>query len=331
MAIAFERLVSRSIVRFISAELDLAGMKMTPNGFFGIAIVGGLLLFILTPAFLLIFLSKFNPGFAALAGIAAAVFYEIALYFILEYKIEKRKSFVEGILPEYLQLTAANIRSGVSLDRSLMLATRPDFGYFNKDIEAINRQLYSGETIQNALSLLTKKYRSIQLQHTIRMVSEAVRYGGGLADLLNQIAKDLRNQQIIQKEVSGQLFMYTIFIAFAVLIGAPALYGLTSQMIKVTNTIWAGILNQNPGGLPTTGLSFLKPSKPQITTGMYDDFALTAILMITGFGAFIVSAIASGSVLRGIRYLPLFIAVGLIVYFVVGAVVGTLFSSISSA
>ena len=331
MKITFERLVSRSVVRFISAELDLAGMKMTPNTFFGIAIVGGLLFFIATPAIALLVISKLNPGFAAIAGIVAAVIFEVALYFVLEYKIDKRKSFVEGILPEYLQLTAANIRSGVSLDRSLMLATRPDFGYFNQDIETINRQLYSGETIQNSLNLLTKKYRSIQLQHTIRMIAEAVRYGGGLADLLNQIAKDLRSQQIIQKEVSGQLFMYTIFIAFAVLIGAPALYGLTSQMIKVTNSIWAGILSQNPGGLPTTGLSFLKPSKPQITTSMYYDFALTAIILITGFGAFIVSAIASGSVVKGIKYLPVFLLVGLAVYFIVGVVVGTLFGSISNA
>jgi archaeal flagellar protein FlaJ len=329
MAISFERLISRSVVVFISDELDLAGVKASVNTFVGIAIVGGLLFFLLTPL-LLVFGFGLNPGLAALGGIAAATFFEIALYLILEYLIDKRKAFVEGILPEYLQLTAANIRSGISLDRALMLAVRPEFGYFNKDIDAINKQLYGGETMQNALLQLTKKYRSQQLAHTIRMITEAVRYGGGLADLLNQIAKDLRNQQIIQKEVSGQLFMYTIFISFAVLIGAPALYGLTSQMIKITNSIWSGILAQNPGGLPTTGLSFLKPSKPQISSGDYNLFAEVSIIMITGFGSFIVSTIASGSVIRGARYLPIFVLIGLGVFFTVSFVIGGLFNSINT-
>ncbi len=76
------------------------------------------------------------------------------------------------------------------------------------------------------------------------MMVEGIQYGGGMTDLLNQIAKDIRNQQMVQKEISGQLFMYTIFIAFAALIGAPVLYALTAQMIGVTDTVWAGILSR---------------------------------------------------------------------------------------
>ena len=49
--------------------------------------------------------------------------------------------------------------------------------------------------------------------------------------MIEQIAKDMRSQQLTQKEVAGQLFMYSIFIAFAGLIAAPVLYGLTAQMI----------------------------------------------------------------------------------------------------
>ena len=69
---------------------------------------------------------------------------------------------------------------------------------------------------------MAKRYRSLQLQHTIRMMIEGIQYGGGMTDLLNQIAKDIRNQQMVQKEISGQLFMYTIFIAFAALHWGPS-------------------------------------------------------------------------------------------------------------
>ena len=161
---------------------------------------------------------------AALAGIIAAVVYEIMFYAVMEMKIDGRKKFMESILPEYLQIVAANIRSGIAIDKALVQAARPEFLYFTDDVKVINKELYAAVTLQQALLDLGKRYRSFQLQHTVRMITEAVIYGGGMTDLLNQIAKDLRNQQIIEKEIAGQLFLYTIFIAFACLIGAPVLY-----------------------------------------------------------------------------------------------------------
>jgi hypothetical protein len=144
------------------------------------------------------------------------------------------------------------------------------------------------------------------------------------------MAKDLRNQAIIQKEISGQLFLYTIFIAFAVLIGAPALYGLTNKMITVTDTVWAGILRTNPTGLPSTGVAFIRPTPPKITIQQYYNFSLAAVLEITILGALIVSAISNGSVLRGIKYVPIFIIVGLAVFYLVTIIISTVFSTVGA-
>ncbi|MDE1845712.1 MAG: type II secretion system F family protein [Candidatus Micrarchaeota archaeon] len=326
--VSFERLVSRNVAVFISQELDLAGIKTTVETFMQFAAVGGVGFLALT-AFSLVLIYGFSEGIATLLGLGVAVLYELSIYFYLEFMIERRKNFIEGILPDYLQITAANVRSGIALDKAMIFAARPEFLYFSDDIKLITKNLYAGETLQNSLLQLAKRYRSLQLKHTIRMIIEALQYGGGMTDLLNQVAHDLRNQQIVQKEISGQLFMYTIFIAFAALVGAPVLYALTTQMITVTNSVWTGILKQNPGGLPTAGISFLRPSPPQITIAAYHNFALLAIIMISGFGAFIVSAISTGSVLRGIRYLPIFLIVGLSVYFIVGTAIGGIFTSIS--
>lgn len=328
MQISFEKLVSRDLVRTLSAELDLAGIKMTIDRFLRMAIIGGFVVLI-AAAFALAILVRYPFGIAALLGLGGAALYEVMLYVILEFKVDQRKSFVEDVLPDYLQITAANVRSGISLDKAMILAARPEFKYFSDDVTLMSKQLYAGETMQNGLTALGRHYRSLQLQHTIRMMIEAIQYGGGMTDLLNQIAKDLRNQEMVQKEISGQLFMYSIFITFAAIIGAPVMYALTSQMIGITDTVWAGILQQNPGGLPTAGISFLRPSPPKITILQYHSFTLAAILIITGFGAFIVSAISTGSAIKGIRYLPIFVVVGLAVFFIVSAVIGGLFSTIS--
>ncbi|MDE1824064.1 MAG: type II secretion system F family protein [Candidatus Micrarchaeota archaeon] len=327
MAIVFERLIGRQLVRYLSSELDLAGIKTTVNGFITFAIVSWIVILVLASFYTTLAL-KFNPLLALFIGIVASVIFEFIIYALLEFRIEQRKDFIESILPDYLQLTAAEVRGGMSISKAMTTSARPEFKFFNDDLELLSKQLYSGETMQNALNDFANRYRSNTLRRTMRMINETVQYGGGMMDLLNQISRDLRNQQIIQKEVSGQLFMYTIFIAFAALIGAPALYGITNEMITITTQVWSKISIGALGSVPSVGVSFIHFSKPQITAQAYGIFALVAILIITGFGAFIVAAISTGVVANGLKYFPIFLLVGFGVYFVVSSTMAGFFTSI---
>ncbi len=332
MAISFEQLISRGLVRFISQELDLSGVKMGVNAFIRIAIVLGLIIFV-GAAFASFLFLGLSYILAVAFGILLALLYETSLYAILEYRIDQRRSFVESILPEYLQLTAANIRSGVSLDKALIGSARPEFLYFKDDVLLMGKQLYSGETMQNALANLSARYRCNSLKRTTRMMSEALRYGGGMADILNQISKDLRNQLTIQKEISGQLFMYTIFITFAAVVAAPVLFGLTNKMISITDTIWGHILQQGNGGLgaitQSSSLSFLKPHPPTVQPAQYNLFSLVAIVIVSGMSSLIVSAISSGSLIKGLRFVPLYIVLSLVIFYVVSAVFGSILGSVT--
>ncbi len=235
---------------------------------------------------------------------------------------------METLLPDYFQLVSANLRGGIAMDRSMLLAARPEFAPFSIDIQQMNNRLFSGESFDVALHKLSRMYNSHSLDRSIKLIIQAEHFGGQMSDLIEQISRDMRNQQIVQKEIASQLFMYSIFIAFAGLIAAPVLYGLTSQMIRITSTVWKGILSSNPGGLPTTGTSFLKPHPPLITVQEYHTFSLIAIAIITGFAAIIMSAITSGKSIRGIRYLPIFVIVGITIFIVISALVGGLFGSI---
>ena len=327
--ISFETFVSRNIVRALSSELDLAGLKINVNRLLSFAIIGFFIILIFTSYFTVIILKE-PAAIGMVVGLALAALYDVAIYTVIEFLVDKRKTFVETIIPDYLQLTAAHVRSGIPLDRAIVMAARPEFKFFSDDVKRVAEQLYSGETIDNALMNLAERYRSPQLKHSMRLIIESVHYGGGISDLLNQIGQDLRAQQLIQKEISSQLFMYTIFIVFAAVIAAPALYGLTSQMIKITTTVWANIQTSNGGlALPSQGTSFLKPNPPQITVGEYQYFAIASIIIISGFCSFILSAISSGTIVRGLKYAPLFIVISLIIFFIVSTVIGGLFTAIT--
>ncbi|MGC8669555.1 MAG: type II secretion system F family protein [Candidatus Micrarchaeia archaeon] len=328
MKIRFERLVSRPVALLVSNEIDLAGIKTSVEKFLRITIIGAFAILIVI-SFVMYHL-KYGIVISFFSGLGMAALYVVLLYMFLEYLIDKRKTKMEQELPDFLQITSANLRSGIALDRALLLAARPEFVPLSDDVKAMTRSVFGGENLEDALKKLAMRYRSFQLAHAIRMMIEALRFGGAMADLIEQISRDMRNQQLIQKEVAGQLFMYSIFIAFAGLVAAPVLYGLTSQMIVVTDTVWKGILSSNPGGLPTTGLSFLRPSPPKITPTTYYYFSIIAIIIITGFSALIMSAISSGSVVKGIKYLPVFIIIGIVIFLVMEAVIGSLFVSIGT-
>ncbi|EQD32650.1 membrane protein containing Type II secretion system F domain protein, partial [mine drainage metagenome] len=279
MAIRFERLVSRRAVIYLSKQLDLAGMKINIEKLLRMMILVGVMLLVVVASIATLLL-KFNAVIGVALGIVTWAILVAAIYMVIEYRIDGRKTKLENMLPDYFQLASANLRSGIALDRAMLLAAKPEFSFFSEDIRDMSRKLFSGETMEAALTELSSRYRSVQLQHSVRMMVESLKYGGAMADLLDQISRDQRAQQIAQKEIAGQMLMYSIFIAFAGLIAAPVLYGLTSQMILVTDTVWKGILAQNPGGLPTTGISFLKPSPPKITPTQYHDFSLIAIIAI---------------------------------------------------
>jgi archaeal flagellar protein FlaJ len=326
MAINFERLVSRGVARELSRQLDIAEIKMSVNQLLGIIIFGFFAIFI-GIAVLLTLLKEASAGVSGLIGLAAAVFLIVLVYSYIAYKTDSRKSKLEVMLPDYFMVAAANLKSGIALDRSLLLAARPEFGFLSEEIKDMNRKVMSGDTLENALREMARRYQSGQLTHTVRMMIDAMRYGGAMADLLEQLSKDMRSQQIVQKEIAGQLLMYSIFIAFAGLIAAPGLFGLTSQMIVIVDKVWNGILTTNPGGLPTAGISFLKPSPPQITIQEYTNFAIVSIIIISGFASIIMSTISTGSAVRGLKYLPIFIIGGVTIFFISRAVMAAILGS----
>ena len=324
--IVFERLVSRGVVRRLSNEIDLAGVKTTVEATLRIMISGAILIFLIVTC--VFFAYKFNVLVDVGIGLLGATLYVAAIYLLFEYKIEGRKSQMEEMLPDYLQITSANLRSGVSLDRAMLMAAKPEFILLSDDVKEMNRRIFGGESFETAIKAFASRYRSYQLSHAVKMILESLRYGGAVADLLQQISKDLRSQQLMQKEIAGQMLMYSIFIVFAGVIVAPALYGLTSQMIKVTATIWTGILAQNPGGLPTAGISFLSPSAPQMSPSEYYNFSVLSIIIITAFASLIVSAVQSGSAVKGVKYAPLFVAIGVGIFLLASALVGSMFTHI---
>ncbi|MGC8648733.1 MAG: type II secretion system F family protein [Candidatus Micrarchaeia archaeon] len=324
--INLERYLSRGLVRTLSNELDLAGMKWSVNKLLNIMAFPSMAIILIFT--LLFYFSNIDLVLSIFISFIIAIVYVVFIYLLIEYKIDQRKTKLEVMLPDFFQIVAANLKGGMPLDRAMLHAARAEFSFLSDDIKEMSRRVFSGETLENSLKEFSYRYRSQQLQHSIKMITEAIKYGGAMADLILQLSKDMRDQQVTQKSVAGQMTMYSIFIAFAGLVIAPVLYALTTQMISITTSVWSGILASNPNGLPTMGMSFLTPTPPQITVSEYKIFAYIAILITTGFASLIMSSISTGSALKGLRIMPIFIIVGLVLYFIVSILISSMFSGL---
>ncbi|BCS91052.1 MAG: archaeal flagellar protein FlaJ [Candidatus Micrarchaeota archaeon] len=326
--VKWEALVSRNVYDYIDREATLAGLKRNAaDRLISIMVISYVIIFVAV-ILLMHYLLKLNILISALVAVIAPFAVPVAIILILEYKIDQRKNKLEVWLPDFFSLTAANLKSGMSFDKALVSSARPEFSFFSDDVKEMIKLVVSGETMENGLKYLASKYRSYHLQHSVRMIIQSIRYGGSVSDLLRSIAEDIRQQVTTQREISSQLLIYSIFIIFAGVIVSPALFGLTLEMITIEDAIWKGILQSNPNGLPSIGASFIKPEPPQVTPTEYQDFAYVTIIIITGFASFIIGTINSGSPIKGLRFLPLFIILGLVIFNVAHIVLNGLFSSL---
>ena len=246
----------------------------------------------------------------------------ILFYVIVDLKIFKRRVDIEDVLPDYLQLTASNIKSGMTIDRALWYAVRPRFGVLAKEIETVAKETMKGEDLSEALQKFADKYESVLLKRSISLLIEGLDAGGEIGDLLNKIAVNIQENKIMRREMAANVTTYVIFISFATVAAAPVLFALSGILIKVVSGIGGSL-----GGATSAassagfGLSF---SGTGIQYADFRIFAIVSLLITSFFSAVIIATIKKGSAKSGFRYIPIFAVITVSLFFIADKILGKL-------
>ncbi|VVB98166.1 Type II secretion system (T2SS), protein F [uncultured archaeon] len=250
-------------------------------------------------------------------------------YLYLTLRIDMRKQQVEAVLPDFLQLAAANVRAGMPVDQAMWQAARPEFGLLSQEITIVAKLTFGGEPFAQTLDKLGERFDSKNLQRTIRLIKQGLASGGEMADILEETAIDIRNGQIIRKEISATLLMYVIFIVFASTLGAPFLYAVSYKMINVLEKVWVQLPDLSSGSAQVpTGATFLTPKAPTITSQQFLIFALIASFVTGFFASIIIAVIRVGSKKHFVRYFPLFLGIMAFAFFMIIVVLDSFFAGI---
>ena len=264
--------------------------------------------------------------YSVLIALCGLLVFPVA-YLYLVLRVDARKKKIESVLPDFLQLAAANVRAGMPVDQAMWQAARPEFGLLSEEITNVAKLTFGGEPFAQTLDRLGERFDSKNLQRTVRLIKQGLASGGEMADILEETAVDIRNGQIIRKEISTALLMYVIFIVFASTIGAPFLYGVSYKMISVLEKVWVQLPDLGTAQVPA-GSMFLTPKAPTITSNEFLIFALVSSFITGFFASVIIAVIQVGSKKHFVRYFPIFLGIMAITFITVIFVLNAFFADI---
>lgn len=305
------RLLPRESVRAIGAMAVSAGLDVNDEVFTGTLIIVYTVIAAATFAVAWHFAPPLIFGQAATSVVlacGAVLLSALITYQVLALIIDRRKAAVEALLPDYLQLAVANVRAGMPIDRALWHAARPEFGLLSREVELASRKAFGGEPLDVALSDLAAKFKSRYLNRTVELIRSAITSGGEIAAILEKTALDVRNAQIMQREITATMTTYAMLITFAAVIGAPLLFAVSSRLITLFERLPTAQI-QIPTPIP------LRPGAAPIgiTSKDFANFAVLLIIATCVIASMIVAVINTGRKREALKYILPFLIVAFLV------------------
>ncbi len=309
------RLIPRFYLGKVEELLLYSGSRRKPAMFLKQALA-----FSITIGFLLGFLS----GQLAIVWPAVSIAVFALFHGLLLLAVDSRTRFVENILPDALQLIAANIRSGFIPSRALILSARKEFGPLSEGIILAGKEMLTGKSFHESLQYVTKKIKSDMLETTMKLISRGVVSGGQMISLFEETAVDIRRKAAIKKEIKANIVVYGMFITFASAVGAPALYALSGFLVGTISRIGgsANIPEDFTSKVPLLKFGI------DVSSDFLLLFSIAAIIVTTVFAGMIIGIINSGREKGGIRYIPILMTIAFAVYIAAGMIINSMFAGI---
>ncbi len=201
----------------------------------------------------------------------------LCIFWFFDLRMYQHVKQIEEALPDFLQLASANISAGMTVDRALWYAVRPKFGILAVEMESVAKATIAGEELEKALVTLGSKYDSRVLKETINLIVEGISSGGQMAELLNKLSGNIKETQLMKKEISASVTTYAIFIGIATVIAAPILFALSTELLTIIKKIFSSIHIDNSVG--ASSLFSFNFSGESIAISTFKNFAILVLII----------------------------------------------------
>lgn len=236
----------------------------------------------------------------------------LEVYNVLKRKLKRAAEIkkMEDAFPDFIELMSSNLRAGMTIDRALLLSSRKEFAPLDKEILSVGKSIMTGKEISSALIEMANRIGSEKIKKTILLINSGIRAGGNLSVLLEQTAIHMRERNFVEKRAASNVLMYVVFIFFAVAVGAPVLFGLSSVLVE--------ILTKLLGNIPVDKVNLNLPftiTKINISPDFVVYFCALFVIVIDILASMILGLVGKGNERDGIKYIIPLILISLFIFF----------------
>lgn len=242
------------------------------------------------------------------------------IYVFIMLKVMNRRKQIEAVLADYLQMVSANVQSGLPIDQAMWYAVRPQFGILSKEIETVAKKTMTGSELDSALMEFADRYESDTLRKSMILLIEGLKAGGAVGNLLNKISYNIKETEIMRKEMASSVTVYSIFIMFSTLIAAPLLFSVSNQLIvlmtELLSTVDLGSIENTLGQsqLP------LNIGNIEITPEGFQRFVLAMLAISASFASLLIATVKRGDYKEGIKWVPIYVGLSIVIFIIFRAI-----------
>lgn len=281
----------------------------------------------LSLSFLIALFSYFITKDLKISGIAFLITLVLVSIYLLIKKLLKKAERIrkmEEVFPDFIELMASNLRAGMTIDKALLLSSRKEFSPLDEEILILGKGIITGEEITSSLIEMAKRTKSEKILKTITIINSGIRSGGNLAILLEQTALSMRERGFVEKRAASNVLMYVIFIFFAVAIGAPILFSLSSVLVEVLTNILSDLpsIETSQANVPFTLTSV------NISVDFITYFSIIFLILVNILASLLLGLVSKGEEKEGLKYAVPLIILSTAVFFIVRFFLLSYFSGI---
>lgn len=237
----------------------------------------------------------------------------ILLYFKVGLQASARIKKMEEVFPDVISLMASNLRSGITIDRAFLLAAKPEFDPLDKEILKTGKDITTGQDIIFALKKMSDRIESEKITKVVLLIISGLRAGGNISDLLEQTASNMKKKEVLEKKSRSTILMYIIFIFFAVAVGAPVLFGLSSVLVEIIIDLTTKLPDTSESQVNLA----ISLSDISISIDFVIYFSIIFILVTDLISSLVIGLVRKGDSKEGIKYFLPLAAISVALFFVV--------------
>lgn len=215
----------------------------------------------------------------------------------------QRVDEIEENLPDALRQMSDTLKAGGTYEYALREVANSEYGPLKKEMNNVLRKLEEGENFENALKTLSKNVKSRLIQRTVTIIVDSVAAGAGLADILEQIAEDVRATHRINRERKATTLMQVIFLVAAGSFAAPMIFGFVTTIIN--------FLLEQSAVIATAEQAAAAQGASDIILFSVQAYMFIEVLAV----AAMIALMREGKISKTLLYFPILLFLAYVVYF----------------